>query len=270
VPTAVLCYHSNNVTGSDYCSNDHVALKADLEAFARHRIPVRRLSDAVKELDAGPSEPGVALSFDDGSWFDWHDLEHPSLGMQRSFANVIGDAETAYRYRLPATSFVIVSPQAREQLDRTCLIGKGWWGDDWWGAAIASARLDIESHSWDHQHETLDSNATGLPGGTFKNIESYDAADIEIRRASDFLDERLPRKTSLFAYPYGEYSDYLSGEYLPGFVHEHRLMAAFTTQPQPLVVGSPRWTLGRFVCGQHWRSPDELRALLKETVGIHY
>ena len=33
-PALVLCYHSTNVNGHDYAANDHVALRADLNAPA--------------------------------------------------------------------------------------------------------------------------------------------------------------------------------------------------------------------------------------------
>lgn len=268
---AVLTYHSNNVAGPGYAQNDHVALAQDLGLLAQLGLPVHPLADVVEALRAGRGlAPGVALSFDDGSWFDWHDLEHPTLGVQRSFANVLRDARAVHpARRLHATSFVIASPAARAQLDRSCLAGQGWWGDEWWDAALASGLLAIESHSWDHQHETLAATASGLPGGTFANLHDEAAADAEIRQASDWLDARLPqRRTRLFAYPYGEYSDYLVHEYLPRQQAAHRLEAAFTTEPAPIAPGSDRWRLPRYVCGPHWNSPEALRVLLRDALGL--
>lgn len=266
----VLTYHSNNVLGHDYAQNDHVALASDLAMLAALRIPVVPLQRVVDALDAPHTLPErcVALSCDDGSWFDWHDLEHPTLGMQRSFANVLGDAVTT-RPAVPVhlTSFVIVSPQAREELDRTCLIGRGWWGEDWWQAALDSGRMAVESHSWDHHHDTLASTATGKPGGSFRNVDDAAAADIEIRQASAYLDARLPaRRTRLFAYPYGHVNAYLTDDYLPRHRAEHGLDAAFTTEPRPVCAGAERWTLGRYVAGQHWTSPETLQALLRNAL----
>lgn len=268
---AILTYHSNNVLGHDYAQNDHVALASDLATLAALRIPVVPLQRVVDALDAPHTLPArcVALSCDDGSWFDWHDLEHPTLGLQRSFANVLGDAVAA-RPDVPVhlTSFVIASPQAREELDRTCLIGQGWWGEDWWQAALDSGRMAIESHSWDHHHDTLAHTATGKPGGSFHNVDDRVAADVEIRQASAYLDARLPsRRTRLFAYPYGHTNPYLTQEYLPAHRAEHNLDAAFTTEPRPVSTGADRWTLGRYVAGQHWNSPDTLRALLRDAFG---
>ena len=57
---------------------------------------------------------------------------------------------------------MIVSPEARAELDRTCLIGRGWWGDDWWPQATAGDLIAVESHSWDHNHDTLAQTAQQL------------------------------------------------------------------------------------------------------------
>jgi peptidoglycan/xylan/chitin deacetylase (PgdA/CDA1 family) len=267
---AVLGYHSNNVNGPDYASNDHIALREDLRLLNALGVRVATLREVAKLLDGGGEAGGtVAVTFDDGSWFDWHDLEHPTLGPQRSFANVLADAQREFGTPQPATSFVIVSPAARAELDRTCLIGQGWWGDEWWDEAVRSGRMEVESHSWDHQHDTLARTATGLPGGTFKNVATREAADLEIRQASDFLDARLPtRRTRHFAYPYGDAPDYLVRDYLPNFRHEHRLDAAFGTLPEPVHAGAERWNLGRYVCGPHWNSPEGLRAVLRDALGI--
>ncbi len=267
----VLTYHGINANGRDVANNDHIALTQDLRLLAELKLPVVPLHRIVDALDDPSLVPDkcVALSFDDGSWFDWYDLEHPLHGMQRSFANILADALNARpQLALHATSFVIASDAARSELDKTCLIGQGWWGEDWWQAALDGGLVAIESHSFDHHHDTLATTVTGLPGGSFLNIQTHAAADAEIRQASDYLDARLPsRRTRLFAYPYGHANDYLTREYLPEYRAEHRLDAAFTTEPKPVCAGENRWTLGRYVCGFHWRSEDELRALLRDALG---
>ncbi len=130
----VLTYHAMNIAGNDYANNDHVALVEDLRAIQRHGLRVVPLALVVDALlgDAPESSVAnsVALSFDDGSWFDWHDIEHPTFGMQRGFAGILRDFSTSTHAPVHATSFVIVSPQARTALDRTCMIGRGWWGDE--------------------------------------------------------------------------------------------------------------------------------------------
>jgi peptidoglycan/xylan/chitin deacetylase (PgdA/CDA1 family) len=224
-------------------------------------VPLSRVVDVL--LGAAPEstvDNAVALTCDDGSWFDWHDLDHPTCGPQRSFANILRDfaAETGAAAHM--TSFVIVSPDARAILDRTCLIGRGWWGDDWWRDAEREKLIAIESHSWDHNHHTLPETVQREQRtGTFRTIDTHADADAEIRRANDWLDAhcRVPR-AGLFAFPYGETNEYLLRDYLPRHVAEHRLRAAFGTEPRPVGFDSDRWNLPRYVCGHHWRSADEL------------
>jgi hypothetical protein len=269
----VLTYHSNNVSGNAYASNDHIALAADLRAIHRAGLriaPLARVVDAL--LGVVPEstvENAVALSFDDGSWFDWHDMEHPTFGRQRGFAGVLRDFAGETGAAVHATSFVIVSPAARETLDRTCLAGRGWWGDDWWPQAQHEGVLAIESHSWDHNHDTLPEAAQREQRtGTFRTIDTWADADAQIRQAADWLDERCaPHHATLFAYPYGESNAYLVEDYLPHHAVEHRVRAAFGTDPAPIEAGSPRWMLPRYVCGQHWSSSAGLVRLLAEAIG---
>ena len=266
----VLTYHAMNVAGNDSHNNDHVALAADLHAIERLGLRIVPLALAVDALlgvvPESSVENSVALSFDDGSWFDWHDLNHPAFGRQPGFAGILRDFVAATGARAHATSFVIVSPEARATLDRTCLIGRGWWTDEWWPQATQEDLIAIESHSWDHNHHTLPLTAQREQRkGTFTTIDDYADADAEIRQASDWLDAHCPtRKTSLFAYPYGESNDYLVRDYLPRHMPEHRLRAAFATDARPIERDSNRWLLPRYVCGQHWNSPQRLEYLLRD------
>lgn len=269
----VLTYHSNNVGGNDYASNDHVALAEDLRRIHRlglRIVPLATVVDALLGLTPESAvDDALALSFDDGSWFDWHDLDHPTCGRQRGFAGILRDFAAETGAAVHATSFVIVSPEARAALDRTCLIGRGWWGHDWWREAQHEGLLAIESHSWDHNHDSLPATAQrGQHKGTFRSIDAYADADAEIRRAADWLDAHLaPHRASLFAYPYGESNDYLLREYLPQHTHEHRLRAAFGTTPAPLETASDRWNLPRYVCGRDWASADEFAQVLADARG---
>jgi len=269
----VLAYHAMNVAGNDYNNNDHVALAVDLRLVHRLGLRVLPLTLAVDVLlgDAPQSlvEKAVALSFDDGSWFDWYDIEHPACGMQRGFAGILRDFAKETGAPVHATAFVIVSPDARTELDHTCMIGRGWWGDEWWPQATHENMIAIESHSWDHNHHTLvRSVQREQRKGSFRPIDSHADADAEIRQASDWLDAHCPtRRTSLFAYPYGESNDYLVREYLPHYMHEHRLRAAFAVDPRPIEAGSNRWLLPRYVCGLHWDSPAALEHLLLDANG---
>lgn len=269
----VLTYHSNNISGNDYASNDHVALAADLGTISRLGLRIVPLHQVVAVL-LGEAEPAtveraVALSFDDGSWFDWHDLDHPICGPQRGFAGILREHAAQAATAVHATSFVIVSPLARDELDRTCLIGRSWWGDDWWLPAQREGLLAVENHSWDHNHHTLTRTAQrDGRKGSFSAIDSHEDADAQIRQAADWLDARLaPHHASLFAYPYGQANDYLVREYFPHHTAQHRVRAAFGTEPAPVESISPRWNLPRYVCGQHWRSGVELERLLTQGAG---
>ena len=69
----------------------------------------------------------------------------------------------------------------------------------------------------------------------------------------------------LFAYPYGEFNDFLVRTFLPELAQREPAsapLAAFTTQAGYLEAGADRWRLPRFVCGDHWKSPEGLRAIL--------
>ena len=267
----ILTYHSNNISGNDYATNDHVALADDLRTIARlglRIVPAQEVVDVL--LGEAPSarvENAVALTFDDGSYFDWHDMPHPSCGPQRGFAGILRDFVAATGAQAHATSFVIVSPEARAVLDVTCMAGLDWWRDDWWRDAAREGLVAIENHSWDHNHATLPRTAQrDQRKGTFTSIDSHADADAEIRAAADWLDAHLaPYRSTLFAYPYGEWNDYLVREYLPQHLHEHRLRAAFTGEPHPVEADSNRWLLPRYICGLHWKTPADLEALLRDT-----
>jgi hypothetical protein len=263
----VLTYHSMR-NGPDYSSNDHVALAEDLDLIDALGLRIIALDELVDHFLADRLDRCggcVCVSLDDGVEMDWRDLEHPTRGLRRGMAEILMDfARRTGRESVPATSFVIASPEARRRLDQTCMMGRGWWGDDWWPRA-GEKGLSVGNHSWDHNHDTLTefTSGCGTPG-SFNGLDDYAACDLQIRRAADYIDSRLGgRQPQLFAYPYGEYSDYLAHTYLPRYQHEHRQRAAFTTAGEPVRAGCDRWLLPRFVCGQHWRSPGELEGILR-------
>ncbi len=266
----ILTYHSNNISGNDYATNNHVALAEDLRVIAGSGFRIVQLAQVVDALlGATPPasvEHAIALTFDDGSYFDWYDMAHPSCGIQRGFAGILRDFAMASGQAAHATSFVIVSPDARAELDVTCMVGRDWWRDDWWREAALEGLVAIENHSWDHNHATLSRTVQRTQNkGTFKSIDTFADADAEIRAATDWLDAHLsPWRSTLFAYPYGEWNDYLVHDYLPRHRSEHRLRAAFTGDPHPVETSSDRWRLPRYVCGHHWKTPGDLERLLRE------
>ncbi|HUQ29095.1 MAG TPA: polysaccharide deacetylase family protein [Usitatibacter sp.] len=269
----ILTYHAGMITGTAYADNGIRALAADLRHVTDRGFtiwPLHRIIATWLE-DAGALEGRrlIAFTCDDGTDFDFHDLTHPTAGPQRSVLNVLKDFR-AERPRdqpnLNVTSFVVVSPHARAELDKSCLVGRGWWNDDWWAAAAESGLLDIANHSWDHHHDALRTpNDSGVKRGTFRTIATQGLADHEIRQASAYLWAKAPnRGAELFAYPYGETNPYLLSDYFPRNAAELRIIAAVTGRAGYLSEVTDRWSVPRFILGHHWKSPQELDAILDE------
>lgn len=264
----ILTYHPINVLGNSYELNDHVAFAADLELISKKGFRVCPLMEVVKAIEADELwklSRCVAITFDDGSDFDFHDLPHPTWGVQRSMFALLQKAGTrGNQPTLEATSFVVISPEARKELDSSCMIGRRWWNDDWWVLAETSGLLRIESHSFDHNHESLSKTVAHAPHGAF-DLSSFDEANAEIASANEYLIERRGRVGPvLFAYPYGQASAFLADEYFPRGVNYHGVRAAFTTDGVPVACGVDRWRIPRFVFGWHWKSSGELEAILDE------
>ena len=277
----VLTYHSINIHGNDYANNDHAALAEDLPlitALGMRVLPLHRIVDLWLSGNASlDSSDVVALTCDDGPDFDYHDLEHPSHGVQRSMLNILRDFQRSNPGAQPdlhMTAFVIVGPEARKALDVTCMVGRNWWTDDWWADAIATGLLGIGNHSWDHNHDTLDQERPFvIQRGNFRAVREETAADYEILQADAYLSRRAPSPSaSLFAYPYGESNDYLAGQYFPALARTRGqaprfarggFAAAFTTEPAYWSRKSDRWRLPRFTCGLDWKSPQQLAGILE-------
>ncbi len=272
----VLAYHAVNIAGNDYASNDHVAFAADLRLLHDLGFASCRCTGSSRNCAARPTAICHAASRSPATMARTSIISTSTIqAMVASAAcsNHLIDFRRERGYpaqsQLHLTSFVIASPEARAVIDQRCLGGLGWMGDNWWRAAQASGLIAIENHSWDHNHAELAQTVQHAQvKGTFHSIDNYADADAEIRQASDWLDAACPaRKTSLFAYPYGESNDYLVNEYFPRHAHAHRLHAAFGTQPVPIGAQDDHWSLGRYICGHHWSSPEQLRQLLRDGFG---
>ena len=138
----VLTYHGLHAPGWDYHENDHVALEQDLGLIDELGFKVVPLSVLVNHLfcrEDARLESGkfVAISFDDGSDFDYQDFSHPDWGYLKSFRNLLANwPQLGWDGCAPrGTSFVIASPAARSELDQTCIAGKDQWRDTWWREA---------------------------------------------------------------------------------------------------------------------------------------
>lgn len=269
----VLTYHAVNIHGNDYASNDHVAFAEDLRLIDRlglRVVPLRWVVDQHLGLADRDLSRCVALTCDDGSDFDFRDLEHPAHGLQRSLAGCMDDfvneRGAAAQPHLELTSFVIASAEARADIDRGSLVGQGWMREDWWRDARARHRIAIENHGWDHNHPNVTApGVDGMARGTFFTVDNHVRASAQIAAAADYIDARIaPSRTTIFCYPFGHVPDYLPREYFPHHMAEHRMQAAMGDGAQPVTRDSDRWNLPRYICGWHWRSPEALEVILRE------
>jgi len=249
----VLTWHAMHVAGPDYRVNDHAAFARDLEtlhALGLKIVPLAAIADALVAGRLDELQGCVGLSMDDGSDFDFHDLPHPAWGPQRGMLGILADFRARHgaeaQPRLHATSFAIVSPEARDELDRTCMIGCRWWNDDWWRAAEASGLMAVESHSWDHNHDSLERTATTAPRGAFA-VRDEREAGIEVGEAARRLRELRGRAGPvLFAYPYGLADEYLARDWLPRRASDFGIEAAFGAERSgPVTAASSRWSIPR-------------------------
>jgi peptidoglycan/xylan/chitin deacetylase (PgdA/CDA1 family) len=268
----ILTYHASQISGNTYATNNTLALRADIARLTQRGFAVWPLHQVITAWLEDPArlegQRVVALTCDDGTDHDFHDLPDPAFGMQRSVMNVLADFRAAHPADQPSlniTSFVVVSPEARVLLDKSCLAGKGWWNDDWWQDAVASGLMDIANHSWDHHHDTLPGEIEpGARRGTFRTIATAGLADYEIRQAAGYLASKSPnRGTELFAYPYGEANAYLVSEYFPRHARELGIVAAFTGNAGYLTEWSNRWSVPRFIFRRDWTSVEELDRILE-------
>ena len=268
----ILTYEPMRIDGDAYGENDLKALAADLSHLTQAGFEIRPLRSIVDAwLDnRGADLDGriAAIACDNGADFDYRDLPHPKWGPQRSVFNILRDFGAAHpgaQPRLNATSFTVVSPEARAALDRTCMLGQGWWSDDWWREAIASGLLHVANHSWDHNHETLpESFSVGVARGNFLAINDERLADHEIRRAAMHLARHAPNPgAGLFAYPYGQLNDFLARDYFPRNGEALGIRAAFTTRAGFLEPGCGRWEIPRFMFRRDWTTPAQLLQVLE-------
>jgi peptidoglycan/xylan/chitin deacetylase (PgdA/CDA1 family) len=278
----VLSYHSHNVFGGKYQNNDHVAFPQDLELIDGSGAKIISIMSMVEKLSKYRSgmqvidddQTYVALSFDDGPIFDYKDFTHPIHGYQRSFYNqMLQFRETHGNHTQPglsATSFVIASPAARQAMARSpecgyTFLDDTWLGDAWWKDAASTEMLSIGNHSWDHVHPEVPNVAlASAVRGDFSKVNSLPEANAQIRDAAAFISDKTDKlSVPLLAFPYGHYNDYLIEEYLPKHIGEHGVIAAFSADGRYVSEQDNQWCLSRFICGFHWKSPEDLAAILK-------
>jgi peptidoglycan/xylan/chitin deacetylase (PgdA/CDA1 family) len=277
----ILTYHSHHVVGDDYPRNDHVALRLDLDLITDLGCEIVSLRELVNGFCDGKrdSEVGgpvqVAITFDDGPIYDVEGFTHPQFGPQPGFLGVMRDFAAARGdYAQPglgATSFVIASAEARQVIEVTydatyTYVGPGAMTDSWWSGAIDTGLISIGNHSWDHLHPALPRVAHSRQArADFTQVLTVEDADAQIADAARVIAARTKgRSAPYFAFPFGQYNRFLVEEYLPKNAERLGLRAAFTDEPKPITGRESRWCLPRYICGHHWKSPSELRAILEE------
>ena len=278
MPTAnrvyVLTYHSQNIAGQTYASNNHIAFARDLlllQELGLEVISALEMANAMRRgLFASLPERCVVITMDDGPLFDFENTQAPPYGEQESMLNILRRQHRKVlglhlsRARCKATAFVIASGSAREQI-AISMGNRDWMTGSWWRCAQQTGYLDIGSHSWDHVHPAVAEMADHPElVEAFHRIDSHAEAERQIAQASrDVQAVTRSDAARLFAYPYGQTNAFLVREYLP---RQKAVIAAFTTQPEPVTRNTGIWEIPRFVCGRDWQSEDQLRGLLQ---GVH-
>ncbi len=140
------------------------------------------------------------------------------------------------------------------------LFGQGHMSDDWWRSAANHPLLDIGNHGWDHNHPDLAEEHHSRGG--FTVIDTLEHCRRQVVQAGEFIQGITGQWPQVFAYPFGESSDYIRDEFFPEYGNEHHSVAALGTQAGLVSAQSNRWDLPRFVCGRDWSSPGELLATL--------
>jgi len=267
----ILSFHSHNISGNGYASNDHVALDRALARLAELRIPVLRLLDVARALRSGrfDSLPDrfSCITFDDGSDYDWLDLDFPGHGPQRAMYTILRAHSRSllglmWIRRARATSFVIASREARREIAQQALGDGRLMSDSWWRAAQRSGLMDIGTHGWNHVHPAV-SEIAAQPQlhERFDRIDSAEDARLQVDRAFEEIHRKAGGAAGrLFAYPYGQVSEFLAVRHLPA---QDRIVAAVTTEPKPVQAGSDPWRIPRYMCGPDWSDEAGLDSLLR-------
>ena len=265
----VLTFHSHNISGSDYATNDHVALDRTLAVLDELQVPVLRLLDVAQRLRAATLDALPArfacITFDDGSDYDWRDVRHPAHGTQRSMRAILRSHSMGllgfWLKRALATSFVIASRDARREISASALGDAALMTDAWWHSAQQSGLMDIGTHGWDHVHPAVGRMAGHPLAERFDRVADAEEARLQVERAAGEIRSIAgPEAAQLFAYPYGQVSPFLADSYLP---QQSSIVAAVAVQPVPITAQSDPWRIPRYVCGHDWRTEDDFRALLR-------
>ena len=278
----ILTYHTWMHTGCDYASNAIKALQADLETLDARGwtvVPLAWVAEWVAGDRDGHTLPhkSVAITFDDGS--DHDVLDSSECGFLPGGLNVLQAFRDAHpglpAYSPHVTMFVVASPLARQHI--------GGLRDDWWWhcqnasnglCAVGNHSADHDApgiwvRAWDPDLQVDLRIASVIDGswdrktGDFTRINSPGTAHAEVFKAAQFIAGKTGVWPSLFAYPYGQASDYLRQDYFPNHP-EHGTYAAFCRDGRAAVRGGDRYCIPRFIYGEHWKTPEGFLRMFPE------
>ena len=115
----MLTYHSQNIDGNDYTSNNRHALASDVQAISSAGMRVIPLSDFVDwligKLPEAFARNSVVLTSDDAPIFDYEEVEYRDFGLQTPTRSILQHSKAHI------TLFAIASPRAREEIGRDAL-----------------------------------------------------------------------------------------------------------------------------------------------------
>ncbi|MCF6300110.1 MAG: polysaccharide deacetylase family protein [Proteobacteria bacterium] len=261
----ILTYHASNVYGDEYANNDHVALEQDLMSLhdlGYKIIPLKWIAqwlDDERDITLVGSKL-VAISCDDGLDLEFFDGNYFDYGKQISFYNILSDfLKKIGKENQPhacITSFVIASPKARKIIDSKSLQSQNLMNDSWWLDACKTGLFSIENHSWDHYHPDIYPEKNS----GFMKVNDKKSCNQQLVQSKNYINQIIkPYSSCLFAYPWGQFSDYLAHHFFQAESSQHGIKAAFTCEPKPVTKKTNKWLIPRFVCGNHWKTKEQLK-----------
>jgi len=242
----VLTYHSQNIAGNDYATNDRQALASDIQAISQAGLQVISLANFVDWLIGILPEAfarnSVVLTSDDAPIFDYEKVKYRNFGLQTPTRSILR--------------------HSKAHISADALGDDSFMTNSWWRQADQSPWAAIENHGWDHCHPAVSAPVGGA--GTFFGVSDYESCDQQVNKAADSIAAITGRRPDLLAYPNGESSDYLGNAYLPEYENEHGMRAAVSTTPDYASRDSNRWDIPRFMCGRDWNSPEGFQQILDQ------
>lgn len=175
--TVVLCYHSVHST-TPFASATPRVFEQHLIWLKQHCtiVPFSQITAVVS--GSGEGYPCVAITFDDG-YVDNYECAFPLL----------------QRYEVPATFFLTVGFMERDPavVERFEILRR-------------TRAEDLHSLTWVQAREMLRAGMeVGAHTYSHPNLARLDrpAAEVELRRSKEIMEDRLGQRISLLAYPFG-------------------------------------------------------------------